>query len=867
MNLKQRGIFYYFLIIYFVATLIFFIFISFNLYQKFTYQSVPQMISQNYFDKSFFKTVKSISNLNFSLLRFMGFNDDFKDINLNINFKNINYLNHISKHDKLTSDLSSIRRKSFVNGKLLSNNVEYSAKIRLKGDRGIHWKHQKNYSFKVMLDDDKHILSSNKFSLQSPITRNYEYEWIFHKLLEYENLINLKYEFVNFYLNGEYLGPYVFEQSFDKYLVEDNNRVNGPIFSFKDPLLNEKKYKWRDKELHYYNKNYWDKNNLDLISYGVEQLSLLQKGLKSGRDLFDLELFGKFFAICDVLETYHGTIPKSIRLYLNPITMLFEPVGYDGHHLDKSYPVLSYELHEFPTKEGFWLENDWYQTLMFDQNTQNLNSEFFESYFSTLNKIIKPGYLEGFFEIYDSDIKKISEFIDSSIAVSDIISMHPRTGISPFHNFNIENIYERRSYIREKINLKNPVNVKNLLINDDHLELHLKNNSKFPIKIDKISYNNRDYSNQKKDLKRNNQLVLDGTVKIMKFYPIDENIIIDSTNLEINKIFYTILGSEVKSQPLYFYDKNVQISKNLTIDNLNLQSEFIKIENNDIIFGPGDLQIEENYIVPTNYSLVIKAGTNIDFINNSRIISYGDIQLDGLESSRINITSSDSSGRGIKVMNANKTSNINYVNFSDLHIDQNDFSPAILMFYESNVNLSNCIFKNISSEDAINIIKGEFLISNSSFDTILNDAIDSDFSQGEMINLNFSNIGNDGVDFSYSLANIYELNFNNVNDKSISIGEASKIIANNVNISDANIAIAVKDSSDLKLLNSTIKNSEIGFAIFNKKLFFEGSIVDIWRHINDNVKNEYLLESNSTFIVDGIEYQSNANNLKSKFYQ
>ena len=56
------------------------------------------------------------------------------------------------------------------------------------------------------------------------------------------------------------------------------------------------------------------------------------------------------------------------------------------------------------------------------------------------------------------------------------------------------------------------------------------------------------------------------------------------------------------------------------------------------------------------------------------------------------------------------------------------------MFYESKVNLSNCIFKNISSEDAINIIKGEFLISNSSFDTILNDAIDSDFSQGEMIN-------------------------------------------------------------------------------------------------------------------------------------
>ena len=76
----------------------------------------------------------------------------------------------------------------------------------------------------------------------------------------------------------------------------------------------------------------------------------------------------------------------------------------------------------------------------------------------------------------------------------------------------------------------------------------------------------------------------------------------------------------------------------------------------------------------------------------------------------------------------------------------------------------------------------------------------------------------------------------------------------------------MKDSSNLKLFSSTIKNSKIGYAIFNKKSFFDGSIVDIWRHINENVETEYLLEDESTLVVDGVLYPANAKNLKDRFY-
>ena len=52
-----------------------------------------------------------------------------------------------------------------------------------------------------------------EFSVQKPITRNYIYEFIFHKLLEEEKLIALKY-FVNLSLNDTNQGIYAVEEGF-----------------------------------------------------------------------------------------------------------------------------------------------------------------------------------------------------------------------------------------------------------------------------------------------------------------------------------------------------------------------------------------------------------------------------------------------------------------------------------------------------------------------------------------------------------------------------------------------------------------------------------------------------------------------------
>ena len=92
-----------------------------------------------------------------------------------------------------------------------------------------------------------------EFSVQKPITRNYTYEFIFHKFLKFNNLISLKYSFVNFYMNDSDQGIYAVEEGFAKELIERNKRRNGPIFG-----LEEKKgttYPFVEYDL--YSKNFW----------------------------------------------------------------------------------------------------------------------------------------------------------------------------------------------------------------------------------------------------------------------------------------------------------------------------------------------------------------------------------------------------------------------------------------------------------------------------------------------------------------------------------------------------------------------------------------------------------------------------------
>ena len=78
---------------------------------------------------------------------------------------------------------------TFSRAELNFKKKNYDIKLRVKGDRALHWYDKNQTSYKIDLIGDDRIWGMEEFSVQKPITRNYTYELIFHKLLDYLNIL------------------------------------------------------------------------------------------------------------------------------------------------------------------------------------------------------------------------------------------------------------------------------------------------------------------------------------------------------------------------------------------------------------------------------------------------------------------------------------------------------------------------------------------------------------------------------------------------------------------------------------------------------------------------------------------------------
>ena len=89
----------------------------------------------------------------------------------------------------------------------------FKAKVRIKGKLTDHVKGSK-WSFRVIAKKDEGFLGMRRFSLQHPGTRNYLCDWLFHRMMEGEGVIALRYGFIRLDFNGEDLGVYAYEEHF-----------------------------------------------------------------------------------------------------------------------------------------------------------------------------------------------------------------------------------------------------------------------------------------------------------------------------------------------------------------------------------------------------------------------------------------------------------------------------------------------------------------------------------------------------------------------------------------------------------------------------------------------------------------------------
>ena len=85
----------------------------------------------------------------------------------------------------------------------------------------------------------------------------------------------------------------------------------------------------------------------------------------------------------DAFNMMHGTLPKSVKFFLNPVTGLFEPIFFDGHYglglFDKYLLSDVIRINEsLPECRYTCSEIDFYR--MFFGNGNKVNSLFLNEY-------------------------------------------------------------------------------------------------------------------------------------------------------------------------------------------------------------------------------------------------------------------------------------------------------------------------------------------------------------------------------------------------------------------------------------------------------------------------------------------------------
>lgn len=210
----NKIIFFLGLISFFFLTLITLYYFTSGMYERFKpitlIKKIDEVILNKYFGFSIYQ-IDDYAKLKLYSIKYIFFSNKLENVNIEIDQENL-YKLELQRQEKLNQKKNILN--IFSNAKLNFNNEKYNINIRVKGDRVLHWYDKTQTSYKIDLKGENRLWGLEEFSIQKPITRNYIYEYIFHKYLEYQNLISLKYFFINLSINDSKRGIYAVEEGF-----------------------------------------------------------------------------------------------------------------------------------------------------------------------------------------------------------------------------------------------------------------------------------------------------------------------------------------------------------------------------------------------------------------------------------------------------------------------------------------------------------------------------------------------------------------------------------------------------------------------------------------------------------------------------
>ncbi|MBN1185123.1 MAG: CotH kinase family protein [Bacteroidales bacterium] len=770
----------------------------------------------------------------------------------------------------------------YVKMKMIYKGDTLKGKLRLKGDWLDHLNGDK-WSYRIKLKSDYSWKGMKTFSLQTPASRSFMDEWVAHRLFSKEDVLTTRYGFVNVQVNGADMGLYAYEEHFDKYLVEYNKRREGPILKF----VEDRFWLWNKLKIQSgvnYNIPTFEDcliapfkpnrtvNSPQLLSeyQNAQNLMFIYKNWEGTiPDLFNIDNLARYIALLNVTKGYHAISWHNQRFYYNPVLCSLEPIAFDCYTNEGEYDWVKRPI--FGDFDSALVLKNQYSSLYYQYF---LDPQFRDKYYYYLKKYSSEDYMNEFLGSLTAELDLYEKLLQEEFlyqydtlylkrnaeAIRNAIELKNESGLDLLSPPNV--IFEEEKQIFQLIKSPEipPYYISSYCQNKDSVGYEIKVVNDFSSDIFIIGYENKDKS---------------------KTYFRDK-IKIGSINSDYNKrdifvpkgtkslLYKTNAVPDTFKLKPFRWKYPESISPRIELLSKTIDSNFVRfLEGKKVIIHEGHYTFKEPLIIPEGYYLEIEKGADLNFLNGSFLLSFSPVLATGSSEKKILIRSGDTFSKGFIVLQADGRSTLSNVIFDGLCVlDYKGWSlTGAVTFYESDVDISNVVFTNNKSEDALNIVRSDFTMSKCYFNNIFGDAFDSDFSTGNVQQSYFKRIANDAIDISTSEIDISNCLMKEVGDKGISGGEKSTLNVSDVFIYNANIAVASKDNSHIEIKNSMYESSVFGYAIFNKKSEYKGMATIITDNVLlKNVQNSSIVEKGSRLIEDGVTKEGTALNVSALFY-
>jgi hypothetical protein len=800
---------------------------------------------------------------------------NFLSINIDISADTYNKIKDDIK-DALNLRRITKKQKIFYNAQLYYKGEKYDIKLRLKGDNIDHIDTPK-ISYRIKIKNGKKLFGMSEFSISHPKTRRYSNEWIYTETIRQEGILTPRNGFLQVAVNGKDNGIYIFEEHYTKEMIESQGYKESPIFFISSIFRDWQRTKFQlgdPKQALFGGNGGWNFDNVpdtietrdvetfksgqiinsphlsSLREFGISRLMGFYGGKISAHEVFDAEKMGKALAIIELFAAHNTAHPDNFRFYLNPYTMLLEPVIREGNiSIPIGLALSSTDLDIMPTMladkkiSSFFISS--LETYTSTEFIKKLKNNFGSDYSNIINGLhVEFPFVEDIWGSLEFRASFLRRLLNPPKLVQSVAKYIDKE--SKILSIDVANV---NAY---------PVELIGILLSDK------LNNIIYPIEGGSKTLDS--YQPYWPNSGRNYRPI---SFSNFVFELSDDQKRLIQQGEDVSIISRYSGSSNSLKRPLIILSKkrNLNPPDPPSIEEFMLKTSIFNISpNGDTLrSNPGNYLVDDHLIFPQGYNIELTAGTHISFPEKKGMFMSGAFKAIGTSERPITLGPSKKNWGGIAVMNAKKPSVISNARIFDTSgFVFNDWSlTGGVTFYKSDVAIVDTLISGSIAEDALNIVSANFKIVDSKLGTTISDGFDGDFVYGSIENSEFYDIGGDGVDFSGSVVNIKNSLINNVEDKGISAGESSFVTIDASKINNISIAVASKDGSKVDIHNIEITNAKkIAFAVYRKKEEYPfAEIYAINASIN-NAKMPVLVQKGSSAVINDELYSGEIVNVK-----